>query len=153
MTEPVSTACVAVGRPGSLHRRALLAIGERVDIGVHGPIAAFYCARRERERSLPVDDVVAATGGGMLGTVNGAPEVRQVKPEGGALRAEGKNVNELREGLPARTEVRVRCRPRVPKAAHEAVGRALARHPEKGPTARPLARAVRVTWTAGIGES
>ena len=46
-----------------LHRRATIATGVTVDLGVHGPIKDFYRLSPERELPLPVDYIVAATGG------------------------------------------------------------------------------------------
>ena len=55
----------------------------------------------------------------MLGTLNGALEARQVKllPEAIACAAEG--VNEVRDGLPVLTEVRIHYRLTIPAAARE----------------------------------
>lgn len=88
----------------------------------------------------------------MLGTLNAALEVRQVKLEGGALRTRVEGVNEVREGLPVLTAVKVHYRLRIPAAARESVDRALARHLEKCPTAVSLKGAVEVSWTAEIEE-
>lgn len=49
--------------PGRLHRRAALAAGATFDMGVHGPVVSFYRLAPERELPLPVDYIVAATGG------------------------------------------------------------------------------------------
>ena len=46
-----------------LERRATIATGVAVDFGVHGPIREFYRLSPERELPLPVDYIVAATGG------------------------------------------------------------------------------------------
>jgi organic hydroperoxide reductase OsmC/OhrA len=88
----------------------------------------------------------------MLGTLNGALEVRQVKLEPDALRAEVTGVNEIRDGLPVLTAIRVHYRMRIPGAARESVDRALARHLDRCPTAASLRGAVEVTWTADIEE-
>jgi hypothetical protein len=63
MTEPLYVARASVERMGSLHRRARLALGTTADFGVHGPIRAFYGLAPGRELPLPVDYIVAATGG------------------------------------------------------------------------------------------
>ena len=63
----------------------------------------------------------------MLGTLNGALEVRQVRLEGDAIRAEVEGVNEVRDGLVVLTEVRVRYFLRIPKSAREVVDREGAR--------------------------
>ena len=89
----------------------------------------------------------------MLGTLKGALDVRQVKLPSEALAAEAEGVNELRDGLPVLTEVRVRYRLRIPPGTRETVDRALARHQEKCPTAASLAGAVAVSWTAEIEEA
>jgi organic hydroperoxide reductase OsmC/OhrA len=88
----------------------------------------------------------------MLGTLNGALEVRQVKLVGQAIVAEVEGVNEVRDGLPVLTEVRVHYRLRVPADRRDAVDRALARHQEKCPTAASLRGAVAVSWTAEVVE-
>jgi len=63
MTEPIYTSRVTLEKVGGLHRRARLPLGFTADMGVHGPIVAFYKLSPERELPLPVDYIVAATGG------------------------------------------------------------------------------------------
>ena len=88
----------------------------------------------------------------MLGTLNGALEVRQVKlpADGIEARAEGRHA--LREGLPVLTEIHVHYTLRIPAGSRETVDRALARHQEKCPTAATLQGSVAVRWTADITE-
>lgn len=88
----------------------------------------------------------------MLGTLNGALEVRQVKLQGDAIRAEVEGVNENRDGIPVLTSVRIRYALRIPAGTREVVERALARHQEKCPTANSLKGAVQVSWSAEIVE-
>lgn len=88
----------------------------------------------------------------MLGTLNGALEVRQVKLEGDAIRADVEGVNELREGLPVLTAIRVRYFLRIPRGTRELVDKALARHQDKCPTAAWMKGSVDVSWTAEIEE-
>ena len=88
----------------------------------------------------------------MLGTLNGALEVREVRLEPGAIRAEVEGVNEVVDGIPTLREIRVRYVMRVPRESRERVDRALAKHQEKCPTARSLAAAVAVSWSAEIEE-
>jgi hypothetical protein len=88
----------------------------------------------------------------MLGTLNGALEVRQVKLEGDAIRATVEGVNEVRDGLVVLTEVRLRYFLRIPKSAREVVDRALARHQDRCPTAAWMRPVVRVSWSAEIEE-
>ncbi|MEO5987485.1 MAG: hypothetical protein ABIU54_09090 [Candidatus Eisenbacteria bacterium] len=89
----------------------------------------------------------------MLGTLNGALEVRQVKLGCEAVQCSAQGVNILRTGLPVLAEVRVHYRLSIPKGSREAVERALAKHQEKCPTAATLQGAVAVSWTAEIEES
>jgi organic hydroperoxide reductase OsmC/OhrA len=88
----------------------------------------------------------------MLGTLNGALEVRQVKLASDALQCDVHGINEVQGGLPVLTEIRVAYRLRIPAAARETVDRALAKHQEKCPTAASLKGAVAVSWTAEITE-
>ena len=88
----------------------------------------------------------------MLGTLKGALEVRQVPMNPDDLVAEAEGANEVRDGLPVLTAVRIHYRLRVPASHREAVDRALARHQEKCPTAASLRGAVAVSWTADIEE-
>ena len=88
----------------------------------------------------------------MLGTLNGALEVRQVFLEPDALEAEVEGINVVENGLPVLREVKVHYRIRVPKDARERLDRALARHQEKCPTAASLQGAISVSWTATIDE-
>ena len=89
----------------------------------------------------------------MLGTLNGALEVRQVKLAGDAIGCSAEGVNIVRAGLPVLTEVRLHYRLRIPAGTRETVERALAKHQEKCPTAATLKGAVEVSWTAEIEES
>ena len=88
----------------------------------------------------------------MLGTLNGALEARQVRLASDAIRCEVEGVNEVRDGLPVLTEVRVHYRLRIPAGTRENVDRALARHLDKCPTAASLRGAVAVSWTAEVSE-
>lgn len=88
----------------------------------------------------------------MLGTLKGALDVRQVPIGDGDLHAEAEGINEVRDGLPVLTQIRVRYRMRIPAAHRETVERALARHQEKCPTAATLRGSVAVSWSAEIEE-
>jgi hypothetical protein len=63
MSEPLYTSRVSLEKLGSLHRRARLPLGVVAEMGVHGPIVPFFRLQPERELPLPVDYIVAATGG------------------------------------------------------------------------------------------
>jgi organic hydroperoxide reductase OsmC/OhrA len=89
----------------------------------------------------------------MLGTLCGALEVRQVKLEHDAIATRAEGVNEVRDGLPVLTAIRVHYRMRIPGEARASVDRALARHLERCPTASSLKGAVEVSWTAEIEET
>jgi hypothetical protein len=52
-----------IARLEGTHRRATLEDGTVVEFGVHGPIKAHYRLNDERNLPLPVDYIVAATGG------------------------------------------------------------------------------------------
>lgn len=89
----------------------------------------------------------------MLGTLNGALEVRGIRlaPEAIVARVEG--VNEVRERIPVLTAIRVHYTLRVPTGSRDVVDRALASHQAKCPTAESLKGAVGVSWTADVTES
>ena len=89
----------------------------------------------------------------MLGTLNGALEVREVRLEPDSVQAEAEGINEVVDGIPMLREIRMRYRLRVPRAMRERVDRALAKHQEKCPTARSLSGAVAVSWSAEIEEA
>lgn len=89
----------------------------------------------------------------MLGTLNGALEVRGISLEPAAIQATVRGVNELRGKLPVLTRVEVHYALRIPAGSRETVDRALASHGEKCPTAASLQGAVAVTWTADIEEA
>jgi uncharacterized OsmC-like protein len=135
---------------GKLRRRAVLEAGAEAEFGVHGPIAEFFKLAPPTPLPLPVDYVVAATCGCMLGTLVGALEVRQVPLIEGAVSARAEGDNVLQEGLPLLAAIRVHYRLRVPSTSREAVDRALAKHQDRCPTAATLKPAVTVTWTAEI---
>jgi organic hydroperoxide reductase OsmC/OhrA len=88
----------------------------------------------------------------MLGTLNGALEVRGVKLPPDAIAADVRGVNEVREKLPVLTRVEIHYRLRIPSGTREAVDRALASHQSKCPTAASLAGSVAVSWTADVEE-
>ncbi len=88
----------------------------------------------------------------MLGTLNGALEVRGISLEPDAIGAEVRGINEVRDGLPVLTRIEVHYRLRIPPGARETVERALARHQDKCPTAATLQGAVEVAWSADITE-
>ena len=89
----------------------------------------------------------------MLGTLNGALEVRQVKLAGDAIQTTVEGLNEIRDGLPVLTAVKVHYRLRIPAGTREAVDRALARHLERCPTAASLKGTIEVNWSAEIEEA
>jgi organic hydroperoxide reductase OsmC/OhrA len=88
----------------------------------------------------------------MLGTLNGALEVRGITLPPRAIRADAEGVNEVRDRVPVLTRVDVRYSLTIPPGSREVVERALATHQEKCPTARSLAGAVEVRWTADVRE-
>ena len=88
----------------------------------------------------------------MLGTLNGALEVRGVSLEADAIRAEVRGVNEMRDGLPVLTRIEIRYKLRIPSNTREVVDRALSRHQNKCPTAATLKGSVDITWSADIEE-
>ena len=63
MAEPIYVARATVDNVGSLHRRAEVATGASANMGVHGPIQRHYALSPPCELPLPVDWIVAATGG------------------------------------------------------------------------------------------
>ena len=63
MGETLYTSRSDIEKLGSLHRRARLPLGAHAEFGVHGPIREYFRLEPERELPLPVDYIVAATGG------------------------------------------------------------------------------------------
>jgi hypothetical protein len=63
MSESLYVSRSRVERVGSLHRRAHLPLGASADMGVHGPIQDLFRLSPDRPLPLPVDFIVAATGG------------------------------------------------------------------------------------------
>ena len=89
----------------------------------------------------------------MLGTLNGALEARGIRLPPEAIRAEAEGINEIADGLPVLTEIRIRYTLSIPSGEREKVERALERHQAKCPTAASLRDAVRIGWEAEIEES
>ncbi len=89
----------------------------------------------------------------MLGTLNGALEVRGISLPADAIGATATGTNEVRDGLPVLTRIDVHYTLKVPKESRETVDRALAKHQAKCPTAATLEGAVEVAWTADIEEA
>lgn len=88
----------------------------------------------------------------MLGTLNGALEVRGISLDSEAITASAAGVNVVRDGVPVLTEVKVSYNLRIPAGSRETVDRALERHQSKCPTAQTLKGAVEVSWTAEMEE-
>jgi hypothetical protein len=86
----------------------------------------------------------------MLGTLNGALEVREVSLPPGDITATVEGVNEVVDRLPVLTLIRITYHLRVPAAARDRVDRALETHAAKCPTAASLRAAVPVEWEAEI---
>jgi len=63
MSEPFYTATAEVTKVDGLHRRAHIAVGPPLDMGVHGAIKQHYRLEGAPDMPLPVDYIVAATGG------------------------------------------------------------------------------------------
>ena len=89
----------------------------------------------------------------MLGTLNGALEVRQIRLDPDSISAEAEGINVVRDGLPVLEEIVVHYTLKIPAGARATVDRALERHQSKCPTAQTLAGAVEVRWTADITET
>jgi organic hydroperoxide reductase OsmC/OhrA len=88
----------------------------------------------------------------MLGTLNGALEVRGITLPPEAIAAEVLGFNEIRDKLPVLTRIEIRYRLRIPPGTRETVERALGSHQSKCPTAASLAGAVALSWSADIEE-
>ena len=63
MSEPLYRSQCRVEVVDGLHRRARIALGFTADFGVHGAIREHFHLAPARELPLPVDYIVAATGG------------------------------------------------------------------------------------------
>lgn len=63
MSDPLYVARASVERAGPLQRRATLALGTTAEMGVHGAVKELFRLSPPRELPLPVDYIVAATGG------------------------------------------------------------------------------------------
>ena len=68
------------------------------------------------------------------------------------IKAEVEGVNELVDGIPVLTTIRIDYHLTIPAGSRETVDRALERHVSKCPTAKSLEGAVAVEWTAQIAE-
>jgi len=88
----------------------------------------------------------------MLGTLNGALEVRQVALPPEAISASVQGVNEVIDRVPVLTRLEIHYRLRIPAGSREIVDRALASHQSRCPSARSLEGAVEISWTAEIAE-
>jgi hypothetical protein len=88
----------------------------------------------------------------MLGTLNGALEVRGIKLAPDGISASATGANELVNGIVRLVSITVQYRLTIPVGTRDAVDRALSRHQEKCPTAVSLAAAIAITWTADIVE-
>lgn len=88
----------------------------------------------------------------MLGTLNGALEVRQVALQPGDIHAHVEGINEIRDGIPLLTRLEIHYHLRIPAGSREVVGRALSGHQSKCPSAQSFKDSIAITWTAHIEE-
>ena len=88
----------------------------------------------------------------MLGTLAGGLEAREIELGEGAIRAEVRGINEVRDRVPVLTRIHVVYTLRVPAGSRETVERLLGRHAQKCPTAMSLKGAIDVTWEAEVHE-
>jgi uncharacterized OsmC-like protein len=88
----------------------------------------------------------------MLGTLNGALEVRGIQLDPEDIVAEVEGINRIVDGVPVLTEIAVHYTLRIPLGTRETVERALERHQSKCPTAQSLREAIEVRWTADVQE-
>ncbi len=63
MTQPLYLSRSRIEVRGPLERRAYLALGREAEFGVHGAIRELFKLPPANELPLPVDYIVAATGG------------------------------------------------------------------------------------------
>ena len=63
MSDSFYTATATVTKVDGLQRRAEIAVGPPLEFGVHGAIKAHYRLDDAPDLPLPVDYIVAATGG------------------------------------------------------------------------------------------
>jgi organic hydroperoxide reductase OsmC/OhrA len=88
----------------------------------------------------------------MLGTLNGALEVRGISLAPEDITAEIEGINEVVDRVPVLTRINVHYTLRIPAGSRETVDRALERHASKCPSAQSIAGAIEVAWTADITE-
>lgn len=88
----------------------------------------------------------------MLGTLNGALEVRGLQLDPDAITATAEGRNELRDRVPVLTAIHLHYALKIPTGSRDTVDRALARHQDKCPTAVSLRGAVDIHWSADIVE-
>jgi len=88
----------------------------------------------------------------MFGTLNGALEVRGIRLAAEDLTATVEGDNDLIDGLPQLTRVRIHYKLRIPAGSRELVDKALERHQSRCPTATWMKGKVDVSWTAEIEE-
>jgi uncharacterized OsmC-like protein len=88
----------------------------------------------------------------MLGTLTGALEAREIRLGPDAIRATAAGTNEIVDGIVTLTRIDIHYALRIPAGSREKVDRALSRHRDKCPTAKSLAGAVVVEFTAEVVE-
>jgi uncharacterized OsmC-like protein len=88
----------------------------------------------------------------MLGTLTGALEAREIRLGPDAIQATAAGTNEIVDGIVTLTRIDIHYALRIPAGSREKVDRALSRHRDKCPTAKSLAGAVLVEFTAELVE-
>jgi len=89
----------------------------------------------------------------MLGTLNGALEVRGIEVPSDAISATAEGIHDVRDRIPVLTEIRIHYNLRLPGADPEKRDRALETHQAKCPTANSLKGAVAISWTVNVEET
>lgn len=89
----------------------------------------------------------------MLGTLNGALEVRGISLGNDHIKATAEGFNQMEERLVRLRRINVHYDLVIPPGTRDKVDRALSTHAEKCSTAQSLKGAVAVTWTADIRET
>lgn len=89
----------------------------------------------------------------MLGTLNGALEVRGISLGNDHIKATAEGFSHLEERLVLLRRINVHYDLVIPPGTRDKVDRALSTHAEKCSTAQSLKGVVEVTWTADIRET
>jgi organic hydroperoxide reductase OsmC/OhrA len=118
-----------------------------VPMGVHGPIAAHYEIQEGTftPHAATLDYIVGAAAACLMGTFNGALQVRHIATDNGRLTGEAIGEIEVEDGVLVIRRIRLLIRLRAEAARRETVERLIGVYESRCPVYRSLRNAIDIS--------